>query len=52
MAHIRTAFEAAHARTDLIILIGVEPESPEIDMIVCAACADEARRLGLRVVQV
>jgi mannose-1-phosphate guanylyltransferase len=52
MAHIRTAFEAAHARTDLIILIGVEPESPEIDMIVCAACADEARTLGLRVVQV
>lgn len=31
MAHIRTAFEAAHARPDLIILIGVEPESPETE---------------------
>ena len=29
MAHIRTAFEAAHTRRDLVILIGVEPERPE-----------------------
>lgn len=31
MAHIRTAFEAAHARPDLIVLVGVEPESPETE---------------------
>jgi mannose-1-phosphate guanylyltransferase len=31
MAHIRTAFEAAHARPDLVILLGVEPESPEVE---------------------
>ena len=31
MAHIRTAFEAAHDRPDLVILIGVEPESPETE---------------------
>jgi mannose-1-phosphate guanylyltransferase len=29
MAHIRSAFEAAHFRQDLVILLGVEPESPE-----------------------
>jgi mannose-1-phosphate guanylyltransferase len=29
MAHIRTAFEAAHARSDLVILLGLDPESPE-----------------------
>jgi mannose-1-phosphate guanylyltransferase len=31
MAHIRRAFEAAHVRPDLLILIGVEPESPEVE---------------------
>jgi mannose-1-phosphate guanylyltransferase len=31
MAQIRTAFEAAHGRADLVILIGVEPESPETE---------------------
>jgi mannose-1-phosphate guanylyltransferase len=31
MAHIRRAFEAAHVRPDLVILIGVEPESPEVE---------------------
>jgi mannose-1-phosphate guanylyltransferase len=29
MAHIRSAFETAHFRQDLVILLGVEPESPE-----------------------
>jgi mannose-1-phosphate guanylyltransferase len=31
MAHIRRAFEAAHVRSDLVILLGVEPESPETE---------------------
>jgi mannose-1-phosphate guanylyltransferase len=31
MAHIRKAFEAAHTRRDLVILLGVEPESPEVE---------------------
>ena len=31
MAHIRRAFEAAHFRQDLVILLGVEPESPEVE---------------------
>jgi mannose-1-phosphate guanylyltransferase len=31
MAHIRTAFEAAHRRRDLVILLGIEPESPETE---------------------
>jgi mannose-1-phosphate guanylyltransferase len=31
MAHIRRAFEAAHDRSDLVILLGVEPESPEAE---------------------
>jgi mannose-1-phosphate guanylyltransferase len=31
MAHIRRAFEAAHVRPDLVILLGVEPESPEVE---------------------
>lgn len=31
MAHIRRAFEAAHVRSDLVILLGVEPESPEVE---------------------
>jgi mannose-1-phosphate guanylyltransferase len=31
MAHIRRAFEAAHVRPDVVILLGVEPESPEVE---------------------
>jgi mannose-1-phosphate guanylyltransferase len=31
MAHIRRAFEAADVRPDLVILLGVEPESPEVE---------------------
>jgi mannose-1-phosphate guanylyltransferase len=31
MAHIRSAFETAHFRQDLVILLGVEPESPETE---------------------
>lgn len=31
MGHIRRAFEAAHDRPDLLILLGVEPESPEVE---------------------
>jgi mannose-1-phosphate guanylyltransferase len=31
MAHIRRAFEAAHTRPDLMILLGVEPDSPEVE---------------------
>lgn len=31
MAHIRTALDAAHQRRDLIILLGIEPESPEVE---------------------
>ena len=31
MAHIRTALDTAHLRRDLVILLGVEPESPEIE---------------------
>src|SRR6266508_13194 len=31
MAHIRSALEAAHLRQDLVILLGVEPESPEVE---------------------
>jgi mannose-1-phosphate guanylyltransferase len=32
MTHIRSAFETAHFRQDLVILLGVEPESPETGM--------------------
>jgi mannose-1-phosphate guanylyltransferase len=31
MAHIRSAFETAHVRPDLVILLGIEPESPETE---------------------
>jgi mannose-1-phosphate guanylyltransferase len=31
MAHIRTALDTAHRRPDLVILLGVEPESPEVE---------------------
>jgi mannose-1-phosphate guanylyltransferase len=31
MAHIRSAFETAHFSQDLVILLGVEPESPETE---------------------
>jgi mannose-1-phosphate guanylyltransferase len=31
MAHIRTALDTAHVRRDLVILLGVEPETPEIE---------------------
>ena len=31
MAHVRKAFEAAHLRRDLVILLGIEPESPETE---------------------
>jgi mannose-1-phosphate guanylyltransferase len=31
MAHIRSAFETAHFRQDLVILLGVEPENPETE---------------------
>ena len=31
MAHVRKAFEAAHRRRDLVILLGIEPESPETE---------------------
>jgi mannose-1-phosphate guanylyltransferase len=31
MAHIRTALDSAQLRRDLIILLGVEPESPEVE---------------------
>jgi len=31
MAHIRSAFETAHVGQDLVILLGVEPENPEIE---------------------
>lgn len=31
MAHIRTALDTAHRRRDLVILLGVEPESPEVE---------------------
>ena len=31
MAHIRRAFQAAYVRPDLVILLGVEPESPETE---------------------
>jgi mannose-1-phosphate guanylyltransferase len=31
MAHIRTALDAAHVRSDLVILLGLEPESPEVE---------------------
>ena len=31
MAHIRTALDTAHVRQDLVILLGVEPESPEVE---------------------
>ena len=31
MAHVRKAFEAAHRRRDLLILLGIEPESPETE---------------------
>ncbi len=31
MAHIRTALDTAQRRRDLIILLGVEPESPEVE---------------------
>jgi mannose-1-phosphate guanylyltransferase len=31
MVHIRTALDTAHVRQDLVILLGVEPESPEVE---------------------
>jgi mannose-1-phosphate guanylyltransferase len=31
MAHIRRAFETAHVGQDLVILLGIEPESPETE---------------------
>jgi mannose-1-phosphate guanylyltransferase len=31
MAHIRCAFETAHVGQDLVILLGIEPESPETE---------------------
>jgi mannose-1-phosphate guanylyltransferase len=31
MAHVRNAFEAAHRRRDLVILLGIEPENPETE---------------------
>jgi hypothetical protein len=31
MARIRRAFEAAHTIPDLVLLLGVEPESPEVE---------------------
>ena len=31
MAHIRTALDAARERRDLVILLGLEPESPEVE---------------------
>jgi mannose-1-phosphate guanylyltransferase len=31
MAHIRIALDTAHLRRDLVILLGVEPESPEVE---------------------
>jgi mannose-1-phosphate guanylyltransferase len=31
MAHIRNALDTAHFRQDLVILLGVEPESPEVE---------------------
>jgi mannose-1-phosphate guanylyltransferase len=48
MGHIRTAFEAAHARTDLIILIGIEPESPETEYGWIEPAKPVHGRIGLR----
>lgn len=31
MAHIRTALDTAHRRIDLVVLLGLEPESPEVE---------------------
>lgn len=31
MARIRRAFEAAHTIPDLVLLLGVEPESTEVE---------------------
>ena len=31
MAHIRSAFDTARSRQDLVILLGIEPESPETE---------------------
>jgi mannose-1-phosphate guanylyltransferase len=31
MAHIRTALDTAYLRRDLVILLGIEPETPEIE---------------------
>ena len=31
MAHIRAALETARRRTDLVILLGLDPESPEVE---------------------
>jgi len=31
MAHIRAALDAVHRRPDLVILLGLEPESPEVE---------------------
>lgn len=31
MAHIRTAFNAVRRRQDLVVLLGLEPESPEVE---------------------
>jgi mannose-1-phosphate guanylyltransferase len=47
MAHIRSAFETAHVGQDLVILLGVEPESPETEYgwIEPAESIQEHRRL-------
>jgi mannose-1-phosphate guanylyltransferase len=31
MAHVRSAFESGRSRQDLLILLGIEPESPETE---------------------
>ncbi len=47
MAHIRSAFEAARERPNLVILLGVEPERPEVEYgwIEPAQAIEEQRRL-------
>jgi mannose-1-phosphate guanylyltransferase len=47
MAHIRSAFETAHVEQNLVILLGVEPESPETEYgwIEPAESIQEHRRL-------
>ena len=31
MAHVEAAFEAVHARPDLVVLLGITPDSPEVE---------------------